>query len=62
MDPARLNEGMRKMRFEDLLARQTRGALGQEAAAEMLGISNADGQAPSSSGNDLRGDGYGFCD
>ncbi len=26
------------MRFEDLLARQTRGELGQEAAAEMLGI------------------------
>lgn len=28
------------MRFEDLLARQTRGTLGQEAAAEMLGISD----------------------
>jgi transposase len=39
MDRARLNEGIRRMRFEDLLARQARGALGQEAAAEMLGIS-----------------------
>src|SRR3546814_19473427 len=39
MDRARLNEGIRRMRFEDLLARQTRGEIGQEAAAEMLGIS-----------------------
>jgi len=40
MDRARLNEGIRRMRFEDLLARQTRGDLSQEAAAEMLGITD----------------------
>ena len=28
------------MRFEDLLGRHERGELGQEAAAEMLGISD----------------------
>jgi len=39
MDRARLNEGIRRMRFEDLLARRTRGELGQAEAAEMLGIS-----------------------
>ncbi len=40
MDRARLHEGIRRMRFEELLARQTRGELGQEAAAEMLGITD----------------------
>ena len=40
MDRARINEGVRRMRFEDLLGRQRRGELGQEAAAEMLGISD----------------------
>jgi transposase len=39
MELARLNEGIRRMRFEDLLARQKRGELDQESAAEMLGIS-----------------------
>ena len=39
MDRARINEGIRRMRFEDLLGRQKRGDLGQEAAAEILGIS-----------------------
>jgi transposase len=40
MDQARINEGVRRMRFEDLLGRHERGELGQEAAAEMLGISD----------------------
>lgn len=40
MDLARINEGVRRMRFEDLLGRHERGELGQEAAAEMLGISD----------------------
>ena len=40
MDRARINEGIRRMRFEDLLARHERGDLGQETAAEMLGISD----------------------
>lgn len=40
MDRARINEGVRRMRFEDLLGRHERGRLGQEAAAEMLGISD----------------------
>jgi hypothetical protein len=40
MDRARINEGVRRMRFEDLLGRHERGELGQEAAAEMLGISD----------------------
>jgi transposase len=39
MELARLNEGIRRMRIEDLLARQKRGELDQESAAEMLGIS-----------------------
>jgi transposase len=39
MDLARTNEGVRRMRFEDLLVRHERGELGQEAAAEILGIS-----------------------
>ncbi len=40
MDRARINEGIRRMRFEDLLGRHESGELGQEAAAEMLGISD----------------------
>jgi transposase len=40
MDWARLHEGIRRMRFEDLLGRHERGEIGQEAAAEMLGISD----------------------
>jgi transposase len=40
MDRARLNEGIRRMRFEDLLVRHRRGELCQEAAAEILGISD----------------------
>jgi len=40
MDRARINEGIRRMRFEELLDRHERGELGQEAAAEMLGISD----------------------
>jgi transposase len=40
MERARINEGVRRMRFEDLLGRHERGELGQEAAAEMLGISD----------------------
>lgn len=40
MDQARINEGIRRMRFEDLLERHERGDLGQAAVAEMLGISD----------------------
>lgn len=40
MDQARINEGIRRMRFEDLLERHERGDLGQSAVAEMLGISD----------------------
>jgi len=40
MERARINEGIRRMRFDDLLGRHERGELGQEAAAEMLGISD----------------------
>ena len=40
MDRARINEGIRRMRFEELLDRHEKGELGQEAAAEMLGISD----------------------
>ena len=40
MDGARINEGVRRMRFEDLLARHEVGELCQETAAEMLGISD----------------------
>lgn len=39
MDLARIHEGVRRMRFEDLLARQERGELSQVEAAEMLGVS-----------------------
>ncbi len=40
MDRARINEGIRRMRFEDLLDRCEHGELGQESAAELLGISD----------------------
>jgi Homeodomain-like domain len=40
MDRARINEGIRRMRFEDVLERHERGDLGQETAAEILGISD----------------------
>jgi transposase len=40
MDRARINEGIRRMRFEELLERHERGDLGQAAVAEMLGISD----------------------
>lgn len=39
MDRARINEGIRRMRFEALLERQERGELSQFEAAEALGIS-----------------------
>ena len=39
MERARINEGVRRMRFDDLLARQSRGEISQIEAAEMLGIS-----------------------
>ena len=38
MDRARINEGIRRMRFEALLDRYELGELDQETAAEMLGI------------------------
>ena len=40
MDRARINEGIRRMRFEALLDRHERGELDQGSAAEMLGISD----------------------
>lgn len=39
MDRTRIDEGVRRMRFEGLLDRHERGALSQIEAAEMLGIS-----------------------
>ena len=39
METARIHEGVRRMRFEKLLARQESGELSQAEAAEMLGIS-----------------------
>lgn len=39
MERARIHEGVRRMRFEELLARQERGELSQIEAAEMLGVS-----------------------
>lgn len=39
MDRARINEGIRRMRFEDLLGRHERGDLDQGSASQMLGIS-----------------------
>jgi transposase len=40
MDRARINEGIRRMRFEELLDRHERGELLQADAAEMLGVSD----------------------
>src|SRR5665213_2578229 len=39
MDRARINEGIRRMRFEELLDRHEHGDFGQGTAAELLGIS-----------------------
>src|SRR5271157_3664780 len=39
MDRARIHEGIRRMRFTDVLARSERSELGQMEAAELLGIS-----------------------
>ena len=39
MEQARIHEGVRRMRFEKLLARQESGELSQAEAAEMLGVS-----------------------
>ena len=39
MDRARINEGVRRMRFEELLDRHESGELSQELASEMLGVS-----------------------
>ena len=40
MDRARINEGVRRMRFEELLDRYERGEFLQEDAAQMLGVSD----------------------
>jgi transposase len=40
MDRARINEGIRRMRFEEILDRHERGDLSQLEAAEILGISD----------------------
>jgi transposase len=40
MDRARINEGIRRMRFEAVLDRYEQGELDQETAAQMLGISD----------------------
>ena len=40
MNRARIDEGIRQMRFEELLDRHERGELGQELAAQMLGVSD----------------------
>jgi len=39
MGTARIHEGVRRMRFENLLDRQERGEITQADAAEMLGVS-----------------------
>ena len=39
MDRARIHEGIRRMRFEDVLGRAERSDLSQMEAAELLGIS-----------------------
>lgn len=39
MDRARIHEGIRRMRFEDLLSRSERSELSQMEAAELLGVS-----------------------
>ena len=40
MNRARIDEGIRQMRFEKLLDRHERGELGQELAAQRLGVSD----------------------
>jgi hypothetical protein len=40
MDLARIHEGIRRMRFVDVLGRTERSALSQLEAAELLGVSN----------------------
>jgi len=39
MDRARIHEGIRRMRFEDIMGRSERSELSQMEAAELLGIS-----------------------
>jgi transposase len=39
MDRARIHEGIRRMRFEDVLGRSDRSELSQMEAAELLGVS-----------------------
>ena len=39
MDRARIHEGIRRMRFNDILARSERSELSQMEAGELLGIS-----------------------
>jgi transposase len=39
MDRARIHEGVRRMRFEDVLGRTERSELSQMEAAEVLGVS-----------------------
>jgi len=39
MDRARIHEGIRRMRFTDILGRSERSELSQMEAAELLGIS-----------------------
>jgi hypothetical protein len=39
MGTARIHEGVRQVRFEPLLDRQTRGQITQEEAATVLGVS-----------------------
>ena len=39
MDRARIHEGIRRMRFEDVLGRTERSELSQMEAAELLGVS-----------------------
>ena len=39
MDRARVHEGIRRMRFEDVLGRTERSELSQMEAAELLGVS-----------------------
>ena len=38
MDRARVHEGVRRMRFEDVLGRWDRSELSQSEAAELLGV------------------------
>lgn len=39
MDRARIHEGIRRMRFEDVFGRTERSELSQLEAAELLGVS-----------------------